>query len=73
MSQLLLSRLQFAFTVGFHILWPSYSIGSASFIAFLNALWLKTGRRVYQHLMHFWQKLFALGFAMGVVTGLVLS
>jgi cytochrome bd ubiquinol oxidase subunit I len=72
-SPLLLARLQFAFTVGFHILWPAYSIGIAAFIAFLNGLWLKTNRPVYQRLMHFWQKLFALGFAMGVVTGLVLS
>ena len=70
---LLLSRVQFAFTVGFHILWPAYSIGIAAFVAFLNGLWLKTGRPVYQQLTHFWQKLFALGFAMGVVTGLVLS
>ena len=73
LSSILLARLQFAFTVGFHILWPAYSIGIAAFIAFLNALWLKTNRSVYQRLMHFWQKLFALGFAMGVVTGLVLS
>ena len=73
LSPLLLARLQFAFTIGYHILWPAYSIGIAAFIAFLNALWLKTNRPVYQQLMHFWQKLFALGFAMGVVTGLVLS
>jgi len=72
-SPLLLARLQFAFTIGFHILWPAYSIGIAAFIAFLNALWLRTNRPVYQQLMRFWQKLFALGFAMGVVTGLVLS
>src|SRR5262249_3398036 len=62
-----------AFTIGFHILWPAYSIGIAAFIAFLNALWLFTNRPVYQQLMRFWLKLFALGFAMGVVTGLVLS
>jgi cytochrome d ubiquinol oxidase subunit I len=73
LSSLILARVQFAFTVGFHILWPAYSIGIASFIAILNALWLKTNKPVYQQLMHFWQKLFALGFAMGVVTGLVLS
>jgi cytochrome bd ubiquinol oxidase subunit I len=73
LSALMLARLQFAFTVGFHILWPAYSIGLASFVAFLNWLWLRTNNPVYQRLMHFWQKLFALGFAMGVVTGLVLS
>jgi cytochrome bd ubiquinol oxidase subunit I len=73
LQPLLLSRIQFALTIGFHILWPAYSIGIAAFIAFLNGLWLKTNRPVYQQLMHFWQRLFALGFAMGVVTGLVLS
>ncbi len=73
MTALILARLQFAFTVGFHILWPAYSIGIAAFIAILNWLWLRTNKPVYQQLMHFWQKLFALGFAMGVVTGLVLS
>lgn len=73
LTTLILARVQFAFTVGFHILWPAYSIGIASFIALLNALWLKTNRPVYNQLMQFWKKLFALGFAMGVVTGLVLS
>ena len=73
LDPVLLSRLQFAFTIGFHILWPAYSIGVAAFVAFLNALWLKTNRPVYRQLMHFWLRLFALGFAMGVVTGLVIS
>lgn len=73
LEQVLLSRLQFALTVGFHILWPAYSIGIASFVALLNALWFATGRVVYQQLMRFWLRLFALGFAMGVVTGVVLS
>jgi cytochrome bd ubiquinol oxidase subunit I len=67
------SRLQFAFTIGFHILWPAYSIGIASFVALLHALWVFTNRPVYQQLLRFWQRLFALGFAMGVVTGVVLS
>lgn len=67
------SRLQFAFTIGFHILWPAYSIGIASFVALLNALWVFTNRPVYKQLLSFWQRLFALGFAMGVVTGVVLS
>jgi cytochrome d ubiquinol oxidase subunit I len=68
-----LSRLQFAFTVGFHILWPAYSIGIACFVALLNALWLSTGKTIYRNLMRFWIRLFALGFVMGVVTGVVLS
>jgi Cytochrome bd terminal oxidase subunit I len=68
-----LSRLQFAFTIGFHILWPAYSIGIACFVALLNALWLSTGKIIYRNLMRFWIRLFALGFVMGVVTGVVLS
>ena len=66
-----LSRLQFAFTIGYHIMWPAYSIGIAGFIVLLNALWLRTGKTVYQELMRFWIRLFALGFVMGVVTGVV--
>lgn len=73
LEQVLLSRLQFALTVGFHILWPAYSIGIASFVALLNALWFLTKRPVYRVLLRFWLRLFALGFAMGVVTGVVLS
>jgi cytochrome bd ubiquinol oxidase subunit I len=68
-----LSRLQFAFTIAYHIMWPAYSIGIAGFIVLLNALWLRTGKVVYQQLMRFWIRLFALGFVMGVVTGVVLS
>lgn len=68
-----LSRLQFAFTIGFHILWPAFSIGIASFVAVLNGLWVLTERPVYLLLMRFWQRLFALGFSTGVVTGIVLS
>src|SRR4051812_3027616 len=70
---LLASRAQFAFTVAFHILWPAYTIGVSGFIAIVSALWLATGRRVYHDLLRFWIHLFALGFAMGVVTGIVLS
>ncbi len=69
----LLYRLQFAWTIGYHILWPAYTIGISAFIVFLNALWLTTGRVVYRDLLRFWIHLFALGFAMGVVTGVVLS
>jgi cytochrome bd ubiquinol oxidase subunit I len=69
----LLSRAQFAFTIGFHILWPAYSIGISGFIVIVNLLWLRTGKPVYRDLLRFWIHLFALGFAMGVVTGIVLS
>ena len=69
----LLSRIQFAFTIGYHILWPAYSIGLSGFVVLLNILWLRTRRPVYRDLLRFWIHLFALGFAMGVVTGVVLS
>ena len=48
MSALLLSRLQFAFTIGFHILWPTFSIGIATFVAFLSFMWWRTERPVYR-------------------------
>jgi cytochrome d ubiquinol oxidase subunit I len=69
----LLSRIQFAFTIGYHILWPAWTIGISGFIVVLNVLWLNTRRPVYRDLLRFWIHLFALGFAMGVVTGIVLS
>jgi cytochrome d ubiquinol oxidase subunit I len=69
----LLSRIQFAFTIGYHILWPAWTIGISGFIVILNVLWLMTRRPVYRDLLRFWIHLFALGFAMGVVTGIVLS
>src|SRR5437016_6896446 len=70
---LLISRAQFAFTIGYHILWPAYSIGISGFIVILNILWLRSRQPVYRALLRFWIHLFALGFAMGVVTGIVLS
>jgi cytochrome d ubiquinol oxidase subunit I len=73
MDTLLLSRLQFAWTIGYHILWPAYTIGISGFIVIVETLWLATGRPVYRDLARFWIHLFALGFAMGVVTGIVLS
>ncbi|MCJ8143898.1 cytochrome ubiquinol oxidase subunit I [Ancylobacter sp. A5.8] len=73
MDAVALSRLQFAFTIGFHILWPTLTIGTAWFVTVLSALWWRTGNTVYRDLMRFWMRLFALGFGMGVVTGIVLS
>jgi cytochrome bd ubiquinol oxidase subunit I len=73
MDALLLSRIQFAFTVGYHILWPAFSIGIASFVALLSFLWWRTRRPVYRSLLRFWIHVFAMGFGMGVVTGIVLS
>lgn len=70
---LLLSRLQFAFVIAFHILFPAFTIGLAMFLAFCEGMWLKTGKEVYKRLYLHWVKIFALAFAMGVVTGVVMS
>ena len=70
---LLLSRLQFAFTIAFHILFPAFTIGLASFLAVLEGLWLATKREVFKTLFLFWVKIFAISFGMGVVSGVVLS
>lgn len=68
-----LARLQFAFTVTFHFIFPAFTIGLASYLAVLEGLWLWTGRTVYLNLFKYWMKIFALSFAMGVVSGLVLA
>ena len=70
---LLLSRLQFAFTIAFHIIFPSFTIGLASFLAVLEGLWLATNNAAFKTLYLFWVKIFALSFGMGVVTGVVMS
>ncbi|GBR44803.1 cytochrome ubiquinol oxidase subunit I [Neokomagataea thailandica] len=73
LSALFLARFQFAFTVGFHIVFPAFSIGLAAYLAVLEGLWLKTGRGAYLDLFKYWLKIFAIVFAMGVVSGLVMS
>jgi len=73
MDSVLLARLQFAFTIIFHIIFPSFTIGLSAYIATLGGLWLGTGNDRYQRLMRFWTKIFAVSFAMGVVSGVVLS
>lgn len=70
---LLLSRLQFAFTVGWHIIFPSFTIGLASFLAVLEGLWLFTKKPLFKNLYLFWVKIFAISFGMGVVSGVVMS
>ena len=70
---ILLARVQFAFTVGFHIVLPAFSIGLASYLFVLEALWLSTGRDVYLDVFRYWVKIFAVVFALGVVSGLVMS
>src|ERR1700744_94787 len=68
-----LARAQFAFTMSFHIVFPAFSIGLASYLAVLEALWLWTGREVFINLFNYWLKIFAVGFGMGVVSGIVMS
>jgi cytochrome d ubiquinol oxidase subunit I len=68
-----LARIQFAFTVSFHIVFPALSIGLASFVALLEWQWLKTGKDYYKDLCLFWSKIFAVAFGMGVVSGVVMS
>src|ERR1700691_1683410 len=70
---LLLSRLQFAFTVSFHIIFPAFTIGLAAWLAFLEALSVATGRPVYRRLFDFWSRIFAIAFGLGVVSGIVLA
>src|SRR6478672_8453500 len=70
---LLLARIQFAFTISFHFIFPAFSIGLASYLMVLEALWLKTGEQRYLDIFRFWLKIFAVAFAMGVVSGIVMS
>lgn len=70
---LLLARIQFAFTVSFHFIFPAFSIGLASYLAVLEGLWLKTNDSTYLDLFKYWRKIFAIAFAMGVVSGIVMS
>jgi len=72
-TALMLARLQFAFTISFHFIFPAFSIGLASYLAVLEALWLKTGKAAYLNLFRYWLKIFAITFAMGVVSGIVMS
>ena len=69
----LLARIQFAFTVAFHFIFPAFTIGLASYLAVLNGLYLRTKREAYLRLFKFWVKIFAISFAMGVVSGIVMS
>jgi cytochrome d ubiquinol oxidase subunit I len=68
-----LARVQFAFTISFHIIFPAFSIGLASFLAVLNGRWLLTGDDTFRVLFDYWKKIFAVAFGMGVVSGIVMS
>ncbi len=72
LDPLILSRLQFAWVVAFHILLPSFTVGLASFIALLEGIYFITGRPLYFRISLFWTKIFAISFGMGVVSGIVM-
>jgi len=73
LDPVLLARLQFAFTISFHIIFPTFTIGIAAYLATLEVLWGWTGSERYKRLAAFWTKIFAVSFGMGVVSGIVLS
>jgi cytochrome d ubiquinol oxidase subunit I len=73
LSALELARIQFGFTMSFHIIFPAITIGMASYLAVLELSWLRTRRTVYLDLYHFWLKVFSVNFGMGVVSGLVMA
>jgi cytochrome d ubiquinol oxidase subunit I len=73
LDALLLARLQFAFTISVHIIFPAFSIGSSAYVATLLVLWRRSGEEHYHRLARFWTKIFAVSFAMGVVSGIPMS
>ncbi|MCG7393519.1 cytochrome ubiquinol oxidase subunit I [Microvirga sp. ACRRW] len=73
LDALMLSRIQFAFTIAFHIIFPAFTIGLASWLAALEFNWLRTGNPLYRNLFRFWVKVFAVSFGLGVVSGIVMS
>src|SRR5258706_15952701 len=72
-TALLLSRLQFAFTISFHIIFPSFTIGLAAWLTVLEALHLRTGRPAYRVVFEVWLKIFGVAFGLGVVSGIVMG
>jgi cytochrome bd ubiquinol oxidase subunit I len=70
---LMLSRIQFGFTIAFHIIFPAFTIGLASWLVALEFNWLRTGNALYRNLFRFWVKIFAVSFGLGVVSGIVMS
>ncbi len=73
LTTLMLSRIQFAFTISFHILFPAFSIGLATFLAIMEGAWLKTKNPIYLQICKFWMKIFAITFGMGIVSGIVME
>jgi cytochrome bd ubiquinol oxidase subunit I len=72
-TALLLSRIQFAFTISFHIIFPAFTIGLAAWLTVLEALFLTTGHQAYRTLFEFWLKIFGVAFGLGVVSGIVMA
>ncbi len=73
LDPILLARIQFAFTISFHIIFPAFTIGLASWLAVIEWRWLKTGNTLYAEIYRMWVKIFAVAFGMGVVSGIVMS
>ena len=73
LTALFLSRIQFATTVSFHIIFPAFTVGLAAWLCVLEALWMATGKPVYRSLSDFWRTIFAVAFGLGVVSGIVLA
>ena len=73
LDPVMLARIQFAFTISFHIIFPAFTIGLASWLAVVEWRWLKTGNPIYQEVYRMWVKIFAVCFGMGVVSGVVMS
>src|SRR3569833_2548607 len=72
LDPVILSRLQFAWVIAWHILLPAFTVGVASYIALLEGFYFFTGKEVYFRISSFWLRLFAIAFGMGVVTGVVM-
>ena len=73
MDALILARLQFAFVISFHVLFPAFTVGLASWLAFVEFRWLRTHNPIWRDIYFFWMKIFAVSFGMGVVSGIVMS
>src|SRR6201993_2896937 len=73
LDPVLIARLQFAFTIIWHIIFPAFTIGLSAYVATLCVMWMRSGKEHYYVLARFWTKIFAVAFAMGVVSGIVLS
>ena len=73
LDPVLLSRIQFGFTVSFHIIFPAFTVGLAAWLATMEGVQLATGNPVYRRLFDFWLKIFAVSFGMGVVSGIVMA